>query len=90
VSHLTLEYFGRSLLQHLKSGCKRRDLRFSDEQVDMLGHQYVSGDHELILLPDSFQFVLEDGVCVGSRQERKSVITTEGDEVETAGFLDSN
>jgi hypothetical protein len=52
----------------------------------MLGHQYVSGDHELILLPDSFEFVLEDGVCVGSRQERKSVITTEGDEVEQPAF----
>jgi hypothetical protein len=56
----------------------------------MLGHEYVSGNHESISLPDSFKFVFERWVCAGSRKKRKSMVTTEGDEVETTRSLESN
>ena len=79
-----------TLLQALKCRRKGGDARFSDEKMNVLGHEDVSGDDELILLSDSLKFVFEDGVCAGSREQRKTVITTEGEEVKTAGFLDSN
>ena len=56
----------------------------------MFGHEDISGDDESIVLPDTLKFVFKEGVCPGSREKWKSVVTTEGDEVETAGFLDSN
>jgi hypothetical protein len=85
-----LQNLRSALLQHLKRGRERGDSRFSDEQVDVFGHEDIAGDYELTLLPNSFELVLEDGVCAGSREERETVITTECDEVETAGILDSN
>ena len=56
----------------------------------VLGHEDVSGDYELILVSGSLELVFEDGVPVGSCEKRKPVITTESDEVETTGILNSN
>jgi len=84
-----LQNFRSALFQYLQRCCERRGTRFSDEEMYVLGHESVSGDDELKMLAHSIELVLEDGVSAGSREKRKPVITTEGDEVETAGFLNA-
>lgn len=86
----SLQQLGRALLQYLKSGGEREDFWFSYEQMDVLRHEDVSGDYKLILFADSLEFVFEDGVSAGARQQWEPMTTTEGDEVETAGSLNTN
>ncbi len=57
----------------------------------MLGHEDVSEDLELMLLPCSFQCVEEDGACVFVVEAGETVIATEGEEVvmaESVGALE--
>jgi hypothetical protein len=60
------------------------------KQMDMLGHQDIPSDDELISNARCLKFSLEDTVAAAARQQRKSVVATEGDEMETAGIVESN
>jgi len=75
------------LLQHLQGDGEGSRARLSYEKVNMFGHQYVTGDDKSIPQADRFQLLLEDAIGCICAQQRKSSITTEGEEVEFYGFL---
>jgi hypothetical protein len=56
--------------------------------VDVLGHNYVSRDEEVVPGAGALQDFEEDVAGLGSAEEWVAVLTAEGDEVETAGFLE--
>jgi hypothetical protein len=58
----TFQLFRGQLLQHLQRSRKRPDARLAYQQMNMLRHEYVPGNHEVIALPRSLKLVLEDGV----------------------------
>jgi len=75
------------LLQDLKDDCERRFPRLAGEQVNVFGHEDISGDDEAVTLANGLQFALEGGVGLLDVQERESSITTEGNEVKLTGLL---
>jgi hypothetical protein len=85
-----LEGFRGLLFQHLENDGERGNGRLIQQQVDMLRHENVSEHHKPITAPYQFKFVLEYRVPVIAGQERFSSITTERDEVELSGVLDSD
>ena len=60
---------------------ERRGQRFADEQVDVLGHDDVAEDFEVVASPGEFEGVEKDIPCLGRVEIRLTAITTEGDEV---------
>jgi hypothetical protein len=75
------------LLQHLQGDGEGRRARLPYEQVNMFGHQHVTGDDKSIPQTDPLQFLLEGAIGFIRAQHRESSITTEGEEVEFSGFL---
>jgi hypothetical protein len=68
---------------------KRFALWFADEQVNVFGHDNVSGDEESVPLTHSFQSLLEHVGGMRTSQQRVAMMTTEGYEVETANLLEA-
>lgn len=60
---------------------ERRVRWFADEQVDVLGHDDVAEDFEVVALAGEFEGVEEDVFCVWGVEIRFTAVTTEGDEV---------
>jgi hypothetical protein len=58
--------------------------------MDVLGHYYVSGNEEVIPGAGSLESFEEAVARLGSAEEWVTVLTAEGDEVETAGFLETS
>ena len=75
------------LLEHLQRERELSSFRFSDEQVNMLGHDYVRGNVKSVPLPHSFQSLLEEIAGAGSAQTSLAVAAAECNDVQTAGFL---
>jgi hypothetical protein len=66
-------------------GCGQRvELRFGEEQVDVLGHDDVAEEEELVSLADSFEGFFEDDAGVVVVEIREPVVTTEVDGVVVA------
>lgn len=61
--------------------------RFAEEQVDMLGHDNVAENLELIAFTGEFEGVLEDVSVCGGVEVGLAVVATEGDEVVVALLL---
>jgi hypothetical protein len=57
---------------------------FGEEQVNVLGHQDIPEDVELVSLTESFQDFFEDDPCGVVVEVGTAVVTTEGDEVVAA------
>jgi hypothetical protein len=83
----TFEKLRRLSFEHSKKRGQRTNFRLAGEKVYMLGHQDISMDGEFMtprnFFDDSFKGVLGIGIV----QKRKTVITTEGDEVKLASIL---
>jgi hypothetical protein len=62
-------------------------VRLVEEKMDVLGHEDVRKDRELVGATGSFENLLEDVFGFGVFEVGGSVVTTEGDEVELAGVL---
>ena len=87
--------FGRAefvrgiLFEHLDHNREILSLRLAYEQMDVFGHDYVSGDVEVVPFAGTFED-FEEGVSrLWSSQELVAALTTKGYEVETAGFLET-
>jgi hypothetical protein len=81
------ELAGGELLEDLEEGGECSDAGFVGEEMDVLGHEDVGRDAELLLLTDLFENLLGDVFCGGSFEEGLSEVTTEGDEVEVPHLL---
>jgi hypothetical protein len=55
--------------------------------MDMFRHDDVTGDDEAVTVPYFLQFFLKDCVPGSGFEQRLSVVTTEGEEVEMARVL---
>src|ERR1035438_10156537 len=75
------------LLQNLQGYRQRGAHRLANQQMNVLGHQYVACDDHPVSPPHPFKLPLEDLVSPGSAQQRFPSITTEGEKVEATRFL---
>jgi hypothetical protein len=55
---------------------------FAEDEMDVLGHQDVSVEKEVVCAAGSFDDLFEDFFGFGGFEVGKAVVTTEGDEVE--------
>jgi hypothetical protein len=83
------KFAGSVLLEHLKSDREFCALGFAHQQMDVFGHDYVSRDEEVVPRSGALQDFQKDVARFGSAEEWVAVLTAEGDEVETAGLLES-
>jgi hypothetical protein len=65
----------------LHHGGRRLDLRFADQQVNVLGHDHVPGHHEMVSPAHLFQHSEKKIAPARRAQQRLPPITTAGDEV---------
>lgn len=75
------------LLQHLHYCRWISSLRFADEQVNMLWHDYVSHDDEAIPLPCLFQYREESVTAAHRAQERRSPVAGASDKVQVVSAV---
>jgi hypothetical protein len=78
------EEFGGLSLQDTECVVEPLELGFAEKQVDVLGHEYVPEDEELVTLAEGFECVQEDRSGVVVVEVGESVVTTEGEEMEMA------
>jgi hypothetical protein len=83
------EKLGGFTFENAEGGGYASCLWFRHEEVDVLGHEDVAEDREVVAGSEGFEHVLNDlfgfwGVEVG-----EAVVTTEGDEVEVAFVLET-
>ena len=64
-------------------------LRLAHQQVNVLGHDYVSIDEEPVLHSRLFEGLLEHLRRSGPSEKRLSPVTTERNEMKTAGVLEA-
>ena len=64
-------------------------LWFADEQVDVFGQDHVATNEESVPSAHTFQGLLEDLTGVRLSQQRFSMMTAEGYEVEALGLLNT-
>jgi hypothetical protein len=79
----------RILLKHLQDSRQSAAFRFADEQVNVFGHDHIAANEESVPLAHTFQGLLEDVTGVRVSQQRVSMMTTEGYEMETLGLLNA-
>ena len=60
---------------------------FVGEEMDVLGHEDVGRNPEVLLLTSLFENLLNDVFCCFATEEGLALITTEGDEVELLGVV---
>ena len=61
--------------------------RFAQEKVDVLGHEDVAADVEMVAFAEGFEDFFEGLFGVGRSEEWEALVTAKGDEVEVAGLL---
>jgi hypothetical protein len=79
----------RVLLEHLQRYRERCAFWFADQQVNVFRHDHVSGDEESVPSARAFESVFEDFACMGVRQQRVTMMTAEGYEVEASCLLET-
>ena len=57
--------------------------------MHVLGHDHIAANEQLVLLADALERLLEDATASRIAELRLPAITTEGDEVQIAGLLES-
>lgn len=78
---------GYVLLQHLQCDGKFGSLGLSQEQMDVLRHDHISGNIKAVPLACIFESFLKYVAGVRGGQSGRAGIATEGDEMEAACFL---
>lgn len=73
---------GNALLQHQHHGAGRGAVRFANEQMDVLGHDHVSEERKAVAVADLTQDFEEDVAAAFGSEERQTMVTTAGDEVQ--------
>ena len=81
---------GKALLQHLQDNGGISALRLCEQKVDMLGHNHVSDDHEAVTTADLFEDLEKQIAPWFGVEQRTTLVTTEGDEVQIAGAVVSS
>jgi hypothetical protein len=81
VGSFTLEEFGGLSLEDAQGGLHGVELRFAEEKVDVLGHEDVAEEVELVPLTESFEDFFEEDAGVIVVQVWETPVATEGDEV---------
>lgn len=71
----------RILLEHLQDLGERSAFWFADEQMNVIGHYYVSADEEAVPLANLLECVLEDVAGVRGGEEWVAVVTAESQKV---------
>ena len=84
------DFLGDGLLQCLDGASKSCAFRFAKEQVDVFRHHDVADHVEPITAPGLFERAFEDILRAGCVEEGLPPVTSEGDEVETLGLLETN
>lgn len=64
-----------------EGSCERTELRLADENVDVLGHEYVREHEEVVSAAELFERGEKDGAGVVVCEVREALVTTEGEEV---------
>src|SRR5215469_14574163 len=77
-------------LERLDRGCHGSMAGFVDEQMHMLGHDYITENRPLVAIADKLEGVLECLRRLNRVQVRQAVIATERDEVQRAAMLVSS
>ncbi len=75
------------LLEDLEGDGERREARFAEEQMDMLGHEHIYGNGHAAPFPHSLKFAPENAVGATGGQQRSPSLTTESDKVRDAALL---
>ena len=78
---------GHRLLQRLQGTRQGAALRLTDQQMNMLRHDDISGDVEAVLAACLLQRELETSLGMWRSQEWLPAITTEGHEVQVSSLL---
>lgn len=73
---------GNALLQRLHHCARRADVRFADQQMEVFGHDHVSEERKVVAVADLTQDFEEDVAAVFGSEERQTMVTTAGDEVQ--------
>jgi hypothetical protein len=81
------EEFGGLAFDYSKEGGEGVFLRLAGEKVNVLGHEDVGVDDEVMGVPGLFDDSFEDVFGFGFFEVGKTAVTTEGDEVELACLL---
>jgi hypothetical protein len=78
---------GNVLLEHLYDDRECTALGFGDQQVDVLGHDDVSGDAKRVPLSHALKRLLEDVARLRCAEEWFAPVATERNEVQTSRLL---
>ncbi|HTZ88749.1 MAG TPA: hypothetical protein VMA71_00330 [Alloacidobacterium sp.] len=70
----------RTLFHNLQHRGKSSDLRLAQEEMNMLGHDYISSHSKKIFLADFFEYLQKD-IPRFSIQKRKSMVAAKSDEM---------
>jgi hypothetical protein len=74
----------KALLHNLHHHGEVGVLRFANQQVKMLGHDYITDYHKLIPLPGLFQYLDKQVAPPRCSKQRTSPVKAASDEVEVA------
>ena len=72
---------GDTLFQDLHGHSDSSFCRFADQEMDVLRHDDIAPDHELVLLSDFLQDLEKEVAAARRSKEGMAMITTAGDEV---------
>ena len=86
---VTSELFGCLRLEGAKDAVQLDQLRFIDEQMNVLRHENVAEDVEPMSLSKTFEVFKKDGTAVIIVEIRKTLVATEGDEMIVAEVVKS-
>jgi hypothetical protein len=82
-----LEEFGGFSLDDSKGGGEGVSFGLTEKEVDVLGHENVGVEGDVVGSAGTFDEFLEDVFWFGGSQVGKAVVTTESDEMELACVL---
>lgn len=71
-----------TLLQHLHDGAWRADIRLTDQQVDVCGHDHVSQQGKVVVVASFAEDFEEEVAPPSGREERETPITAASDEMQ--------
>src|SRR5271157_4194029 len=75
------------LFDGLHRAGQRSVFRFADQQMHVLGHDHIADYIEVVASPALFQRDFKQMHRAGARQQRLTLVATEGDEVKVSSFL---
>ena len=77
----------KSKFKSLHHGRRGLYLRFADQEVNVLGHDHVTDDHELIAPAHLLQHSEQQVTTARRAEQRLPAITTAGDEMKVSGAV---